>query len=51
MLQCWDKVVFLDFITYISKRKKKVEKIAIKADEIDDVLKEKHVDNVQLSLF
>ena len=46
-----DKVVFVDFITYISKRKKKVEKVAVKADEIEEVLKEKHVDNVQLSLF
>ena len=46
-----DKVVFLDFITYISKRKKKVEKVAVKADEIEEVLKEKQVDNVQLSLF
>ena len=46
-----DKVVFLDFVTYISKRKKKVEKIAVKADEIEEMLKKKQVDNVQLSLF
>jgi SNF2 family DNA or RNA helicase len=46
-----DKVVFLDFITYISKRKKKVEKVAVKADEIDEIVKEKKVNNVQLSLF
>jgi len=46
-----DKVVFVDFVTYISKRKKKVEKVAVKADEIDDIIREKHIDNVQLSLF
>jgi hypothetical protein len=46
-----DKVVFVDFVTYISKRKKKVEKVAVKANEIDEMAKEKQVDNVQLSLF
>jgi len=46
-----DRVVFVDFVTYISKRKKKLEKVAVKADEIEELLRERHVDNVQLSLF
>jgi hypothetical protein len=45
------KVVFLDLVTYLNKRKKKVEKIAVKAAEIGQVLKEKQADTVQLSLF
>lgn len=46
-----DKVVFVDFVTYLNKRKKKVEKVAVKAGEIEQVLKEKQADKVQLSLF
>ena len=46
-----DKVVFVDLVTYLSKRKKKVEKIAVKATEIETMLEEKHADKVQLSLF
>jgi hypothetical protein len=41
----------MDFVTYISKRMKKVEKVAVKANEIDEMVKEKQVGNVQLSLF
>lgn len=46
-----DKVVFVDFVTYLSKRKKKVEKVAVKAVKIEEVIKEKQADIVQLSLF
>lgn len=46
-----DKVVFVDLVTYLSKRKKKVEKVAVKAAEMDKLLEEKQADKVQLSLF
>jgi hypothetical protein len=46
-----EKVMFVDLVTYLGKRKRKVEKIAVKAAEIEDVLKEKQADTVQLSLF
>lgn len=46
-----DKVMFVDLVTYLSKRKKKVEKIAVKAAEIEDMLKKRQADTVQLSLF
>ncbi len=46
-----DKVVFVDFVTYLNKRKKKVEKISVKASEFEQLLKEKQADKVQLSLF
>jgi len=45
-----DRVVFINFITYL-KRKKKVEKVAVKSSEIDQVLKERQADNIQLSMF
>lgn len=46
-----EKIVFVDFVTYLNKRKKKVEKIAVKASEFEQVLKEKRADTIQLSLF
>jgi SNF2 family DNA or RNA helicase len=46
-----DKVVFVDFVTYLSKRKKKVETVAVRTAEMDKLLQEKQADGVQLSLF
>ena len=46
-----DRVVFINFITYLNKGKKKVERVPVKSSEIDQVLNERKADNVQLSMF
>jgi hypothetical protein len=46
-----DRVVLIDLVTFMGKRKQKVEKVAVKASELDQVLQERGADSVQFSLF
>jgi hypothetical protein len=47
-----DRVVFIDLVSFMGKRKKqKVEKVVVKASELDQVLQEREADSVQFSLF
>jgi len=46
-----DRVVYVDFLTFTGRRKKGAKRAAIKADEVDSVLKEEKKGTVQFSMF
>lgn len=46
-----NRVVYVDFVTFIGKKRKKVERITVKPDELDAMLAKKEKAYAQLNLF